>query len=43
MLDLLIWFMFLCIDLIAVYTIFLLVEVPFGIPMKVNRQLLFLL
>lgn len=43
MLDLLIWFVFLCIDLIAVYTIFLLVEVPFGIPMKVNRPLLFLL
>ncbi len=43
MLDLLIWFVFLCIDLIALYTIFLLVEVPFGISMKVNRPLLALL
>ncbi len=40
MLDLLIWIVFLAIDLIALYTIFLLVEVPFGIPMKVKGPML---
>lgn len=39
MADILAWIVFLFVDLLGLYQIFLLVEVPFGIPMKISKPL----
>lgn len=40
MLDVLVWIIFLIIDLLAIYQILLLIEIPFGIPMKISYPVL---
>ncbi len=41
MADIIAWIVFLFVDLLGLYQIFLLVEVPFGIPMKISKPLFF--